>query len=136
MLHTDTGGLSPLHLAAMCNQMPAINVLVEAGANVNVRSAGGHSPLHDAAGNLYREALLALLKHGAEVNAQEGGGQTPLHFAAREGGTQGAAVVVDSLLRSGADETIANNDDKLPSDVVVGVPEVVNCNRVTRLSIS
>lgn len=121
---TDTAGLSPLHVAAMLNQLPAINVLVEAGANVNARSLGGYSPLHEAACNLYREALLALLKHGAEVNAQEGRGQTPLHYAAREGGTQGAAVVVDSLLRSGADETIANTDDELPSDVV-GVPEVV-----------
>ena len=49
------------------------------------------------------------MKHGADVNTLDRHGHTPLHCAARKAGRQGAAEVVRSLLRSGADETIVNN---------------------------
>ena len=95
-----------LHSAAHFNQAGAIDVLVEAGANIEARTSNGHTPLHSASLRSNLEALTALLKHGAHVNAQTISLQTPLDFAVRKAGTRGAAEVVDVLLRSGADETL------------------------------
>ena len=120
----DDTNVTPLHTAARFNKARSIHVLVEAGADINARSSGGRTPLHHAAFTLSHGALLALLRRGVDVNAQDENGETPLHDAAREGGTQGAADVVNSLLRSGADETILNEEGKAAADVI-GVPQQV-----------
>ena len=61
--------------------------------------------------------MLALLEHGADVNAQDEDQDTPLHVAVYNAGEQGAAEVIDSILRSGADETILNGEGKTAMDV-------------------
>lgn len=73
---------------------------IEVGANVQARIAlDGRTPLHDAATSASHEAALALLKYGAEVNAKTNAGVRPLHYAACSAGKEGAAQVVDVLLR-------------------------------------
>ena len=110
----DTG----LHSAASNNHVEAIDVIIEAGANVEARNCHGYAPLHHASINLRRAAILRLLKHGANVNAQDDCLITPLLFAAAHAGTRGAAKVVDSLLRAGADETIVSDDGRKPVDAI------------------
>ena len=60
-------------------------LLLEAGADVNLRNDHGSTPLHSVAamppaGNAVASALL---ERGADVNARNDFGHTPLHAAAR-----------------------------------------------------
>lgn len=130
-------GFTPLHWAAWCNNAPAIDFLVESGANMeeeNLVMPGG--AWH--AQNL--EAITALVHHGANIHAREtGSGNTPLHVAAMRKsvfarvarsprGTPlhvasnchngGSAATVDALLKAGADETVVNGDGRTPADLL------------------
>lgn len=62
---------TPLHRAANHNNVQEINVLVEAGTNIEARDCDRLTPLHDASMSLCLEALAVLLRHGARVNAQD-----------------------------------------------------------------
>ena len=60
-----------------------------------------------------------MLKHGANVNAHSNDLQTTLMHSTLNAGTRGgAAEVVDSLLRAGADETIVNEDGSRAVDMI------------------
>eukprot|EP00903_Cladosiphon_okamuranus_P009132 g8725.t1 len=102
----------------MSNKKEAIDMLVEAGANIEARDRFGNTPLHCASHTLTQEAVLCLLKHGATVNALDKYLQTPLMIAAANGGTRGAAETVDALLRAAADETIANHEGRKASNII------------------
>ena len=120
----DTEQRTALVVATQHDNAEAIGVLVEAGANVEAPNSAGKVPLHAAAAALRLEALTALLRYGAHVNVQTVFLVTPLHCAAARAGIQGAAEVVDVLLRSGADETIVDDEAKTAADVVAfGVEE-------------
>eukprot|EP00752_Nemacystus_decipiens_P010695 g9525.t1 len=112
---------SALHLASSLNKTDVIDVLVEAGADLEARDRGGYTPLYVASDGVCLEAFLCLLKHGANVNAQTNALTTSLMRAAAKAGRQGAAKVVDYLLRAGADETIANGQGHRASDVIGGL---------------
>lgn len=80
-------GWSPLHLAAFAGQNDVVRLLLERGADTQVRSkspiAYGNTPLHAAIAFDRVEAARRLIAAGADVNArQEPGGFTPLHIAA------------------------------------------------------
>jgi len=113
-----------LHVAALWNETEAVELLVKAGATIEARDNAGGTSLHAAAYRLSLEALAALLKHGACVNAHDDTSRTPLFWAALKAGSQGAAEVVDLLLRSGADETIIDHEGWTAADAVAaGVEE-------------
>ena len=114
----DTSQSTPLHAAARLNQAEAIDVLMEAGANIRARDRDGCTPLHYAAGRPSLEAFSALMNHGAHVNALDNDHETPLHWAAVKAGTPQTAEVVECLLRSGADETILNDQGKSAAHIV------------------
>ena len=109
---------SVLHVAAGNNAVAAVHVLVEAGAHIDARDDTGATPLHYAAGCFFLEAAAALCHHGTDINARDLRQSTPLHVAAAMAGDQGTANMVDFLLRSGADETIVDEDGKAAVDVV------------------
>ena len=113
----DSQRCTTLHSAAFQDKTEAINVLVEAGANLEARDDSGDTPVHHACVQLNLGALSALVNHGAHVNAQNDDLQTSLSISAQAAG-EGAAELVDLLLRSGADETILDNEGKSASDVV------------------
>ena len=108
-----------LMLAARTGRPEAIEVLVEAGADVNARESWmGETALMWAAADNHADAVRALVKHGAEINARSTtvaypaqkpkdpsnyvtsfvpkGQWTPLMYAAREGAA-GAAMALVSL---------------------------------------
>ena len=116
---TDTdGSTTALNIVASRNNTEAINVILEAGGNTESRALMGFGPLHSAASNLNIEAVTALLKHGAHINALDDYLRTPLCVAAGRAGTHGAAKIVDILLRSGADETIVDDQGNTAADAV------------------
>lgn len=121
---TDGNDWTALHHAAKYGQAEAIGMLLEAGGNIKAKGVAGGNPLHVAAACLSVESALVLLRHGAQVNSRASSPSTPLHCAAFLAGKQGAAEMVDFLLRSGADETIKNEDGFSAADRIgYGVEE-------------
>ncbi|CAM9361966.1 unnamed protein product, partial [Laminaria digitata] len=116
-------GFTALYHAVFSNQAGVVETLVEAGASVTVQAFRCDTLTHFAATHLSPQITLALLRHGAPVQALQGDGvgpcnEQPLHVAARKGGMEGAAEVVDLLLRWGADESELNRGGKTAVQVV------------------
>ena len=76
-------GFTPLHSAAFMEEDDAIEMLLELGANPNVRDVSGWTPLHMAV-NVGSESIVQiLLEAGADRNTKDNVGTTPLHAALR-----------------------------------------------------
>jgi len=91
----DPDGATAFWRAAQANDIPAMRILIAAGADPKIPTAHGCSPLQVAAGfgyqpqtsNFAADARLATLKYlveetGADVNSKDDNGYTPLHGAA------------------------------------------------------
>jgi uncharacterized protein len=112
-------GFTALHLAVFAKQEDAARVLIEHGADVDVRSTGTGArvpPLATAA--FVRASPLArlLLDAGADVNGQGEGGFTALHTAAQNGDEE----LVGLLLERGADTSLTRAQGKRPVDLAQG----------------
>ncbi|HWD89578.1 MAG TPA: ankyrin repeat domain-containing protein [Mucilaginibacter sp.] len=75
----------PIHSAAAGNYTDIVRMLIDNGANVNVRQQAGATPLHSAAQNGNLELLILLLEHGAETNVRMEGGRLPSDVAREKG---------------------------------------------------
>jgi len=71
----------PLNSACASGSLEIAGMLLEHGADPNLRQEGGFVPLHNAAQNGLAELIELLLDHGAEINLRAASGQTPLGFA-------------------------------------------------------
>lgn len=112
--------ITALHWAALVDKTESVDVLVEAGTNIEARTINaGCTPLHFAAAQRpHLESALALLRHGANVNTEDDAKQTALHRAARIAGVHYTAKLVDLLLRWGADEEMVDEEGQTAADVV------------------
>jgi ankyrin repeat protein len=98
LLEERTGlGETPLHYLAVENQLRAVALLVEAGAEVNTLNSCGGTPLSDAASLGYDELVAYLLAHGAKLHVP-GQEEPVLHSAVRGG----SVATVRRLLEAGA----------------------------------
>lgn len=87
--------------------------------SIEARECDGCTPLQGAACQLHPAVVVAPSKHGAHVSVQDDHRQKPLHWTATFVGMHlGAAEVVDSLLRAGADENILNEGGHIAAAVV------------------
>lgn len=69
-------GLTPLHTALLRED---IELLLEAGADINARTIQGQTPLHIAAYYFYPETVLTLLEYGAEFS-KDANAKTPWDY--------------------------------------------------------
>jgi ankyrin repeat protein len=84
--HSHNGfNVYPLHSAAAGNYTNIARMLIENGAEVNIKQQAGSTPLHSAAQNGNLELLILLLENGAEVNARMEGGKLPADLAREKG---------------------------------------------------
>ena len=74
-------GWTPLNYAVMSGEKEAVEVLIDNGADVNVKDKYGSTPLHDASLGKHNEVVELLISKGADVNAKRGDGDTPLDKA-------------------------------------------------------
>ena len=103
----------PLHYAANTHA-DMIQLLIEHGADVDVRDDKGKTPLHCAAVTANLENMRALLENGADVNAVDDEGNTPLQLAQR--GTPAAAFFANLGVSSNEEE---NAKRKKAADLLI-----------------
>lgn len=99
---TNAVGETPLMMAALRGDEAVARLLLERGAAAH---RTGWSPLHYAASGGHVALVRLFLARGAPVDARSPRGDTPLMMAARYGGSDAAAV----LLEAGADRSLVND---------------------------
>ena len=107
MARDSFGNLTPLHLAAWKGVPEMIQVLLNAGANIEVLAKDKSTPLLMVE---KPENVQILLLAGAEVDAQDSGGATSLGYASVVGNYE----VARALLSGGADPSSRNNLKNTP----------------------
>ena len=113
----DTEHSTPLHLASYWGGFKVAQLLLDYGADINVRDKNGQTPLHGAVAKLgdhaqdwYFSAIQFLLEHGADVFAQDHDHLTPLHVASQYDGTR----VVRLLLEHSVNVDALDNQSATP----------------------
>ncbi|XP_069971696.1 poly [ADP-ribose] polymerase tankyrase-2-like isoform X2 [Penaeus vannamei] len=95
----DFLGRHLLHEAAEEGREEVVEILVEAGADVNAKGSEGRTPLHEASSSGQEGVAEILTANGADLNAKTDDGSTPLYLAS----LNGHVAVVETLARKGAD---------------------------------
>lgn len=83
----------PIHSAVASNNADITKILLEAGADVNVKQVSGITPLHSAAHHGNIELIILLLEAGADVNANSEDGKTPSQMASSAGFSELAKIL-------------------------------------------
>jgi len=114
---------TPLGTASREGHSEVARVLLEHGANTEIRDMYDLSPLERASStSRYEETVRVLLEHGADVRALDEQRATPLHVASSGGQPESVRM----LLQHGADVNAKRDDNRTPlhsakSDVVARV---------------
>ena len=74
-----------------------IDVLLDAGAGINLTNRSGYTPLHHAAEYGAAEAAARLIERGADVDAKTRRGITPDQVAASRGHEEVAKVIRNAM---------------------------------------
>ena len=118
--HYIYGGDTALHMAAAGYRVGILQLLLEAGADVEAVNRRGARPLHYAAdtalghpnwsASAQAQGITVLINAGADPNALDKSGVAPLHRAVR---TRSAAAVT-ALIDGGADPRLPNKTGSTP----------------------
>jgi ankyrin repeat protein len=108
----NADGETPLMLAAIRGDLPAVKALVKRGAAINRK---GWTPLHYACSGPDNGVAAFLIAQGAALNARSDNGTTPLMMAARYGNGD----LVPQLLKAGAEPRAANEQELTAADFAV-----------------
>jgi ankyrin repeat protein len=124
---------TPLMWAAQEGHTEIVDLLLDAGGNVNFADAGGFTPLKQAVGESHVDTAEHLLLRGADINHRgtSDGGCTVLHTAAAFGRVE----CIRLLLEYGADRNARNDNDQTPFDTAIECREgeaaaLLDCNEV------
>lgn len=96
--------------AIIGNDAGRVALLIEKGADVNLRGSNGYAPLHSAARNRNSPIVELLARNKADVNAKDGDGFTPLDYAIG----RNHVPTVEMLLKQGAKADEPNSNGFTP----------------------
>jgi uncharacterized protein len=86
--------VTPLHSALANPHNSAVGqLLIGAGANLNVRQSEGYTPLHYAAANGLDQVVRSLLAHAVDTSIKNHQGKTAYELAVERGKTSTAALL-------------------------------------------
>lgn len=104
--NTVEGTTTPLIAAAKRNHTTIVDILLSAGAKVDLQTTWGNiTALQAAASSGNTAILLTLLEAGADPNIKDSNGMTALHHASSNGGVKD----VDALIKKGGDISSVGN---------------------------
>ncbi|MFL6373610.1 MAG: ankyrin repeat domain-containing protein [Pyrinomonadaceae bacterium] len=103
---TSDSKITPMFLAVETGDPEIVQMLLDAGAKVNIRSTSKETPLMRLDSDGTRSLVELLIRNGAKVNVADEDGNTPLIHAA-ENSTSDA---IAALIEAGADVNAANSD--------------------------
>ncbi|KAG8319224.1 hypothetical protein J6590_096320, partial [Homalodisca vitripennis] len=109
----DFFGFTPF-LMAVQGDLCTVNILLERGAEVNVRDNRGRTAFHHVEDDL--ETLNTILDYGGEVNIKDNEGNTPLHVLISRGYY---SECIELLLKRQAGVNIKNNAGLTPLHLAV-----------------
>ena len=87
-------GFTPLHKASNFNNVQVLELLLQHGAEINMKTKKFWTPLHLASENGFIEIARILLRNGADINAKTNFGSTPLAYAAEYNHLEIAKILI------------------------------------------
>ena len=116
--HQCRNDFTALHYAGKHKHADVVQVLIDAGADIEAKTDKGHSPLHLASRSGEVATVMKLVEGGADVRATDDEGNTCLILAAYNGHTDTVQVLIDA----GAEiETKAGEGDERYSPLDVAI---------------
>lgn len=103
---------SPLHYAALENDLSATVALLTGGESADVQDEQGFTPLHFAAQEYSLSVARLLLESGASVDLENSFGNTPLFVAVFN--SRGRGELIQELRSHGADPLHTNESGQTP----------------------
>lgn len=120
----DVNGCTPLHAAAARGHIKVVDVLIGAGAQVEVGNFCGATALHYAASHGQKTVVTRLLRRGVDVGVTDQNGCTGLHVAA----FYGQDSVAKLLLDAGANKDVIDVFGMTPLDTASKCGNVAVCS--------
>ncbi|MBO9496785.1 ankyrin repeat domain-containing protein [Thalassotalea sp. G20_0] len=121
-----------LHLAVLQGRPDIIKMLMNHGANINVRNHHkGKSVLHFAARLGRPEIIEQLIDHGADISARDNKGKTVLHDAAR----QDQPDIIEQLRNYGADINARDNKGRMLLHLVAASGQQAILDKLLQLNV-
>jgi ankyrin repeat protein len=111
----NNSGQDPIHIAALNDNVEALDFLLDHGIDVNTYDGEGRAPLHYCRSARATQALIA---HGADIEFRDGHGRTPLCHYLRELKKDDDVGAAASLLAAGARMDAAAFDGETPNDIL------------------
>ena len=90
---------APIQSAAAGGHRRIVKMLVEHGADPNIREQGGHTPLHAAAENGDEEMIRILLFGGADLTIHNAAGKTALDLAMESGHEKASLLLGEGITK-------------------------------------
>lgn len=113
----DDMGSTPLHNAAVAENLETVRLLLDHGADINTKDSMGLTALHKAVAGGRLSSIRLLLDSGAVVEAKDALGRTPMHLMVCF--AEHGAAVMDILLQFGANIDARDDTGETPLSCAV-----------------